>query len=114
MARALHEQSLIVSNKTKKINSNLNYKHTEILARELVFVPAKHKWPKKGSLHAVNDCFRIIYNTAGVENRLVQRSHTKLVFIFKTKENPLLIPPLYNKNKGRHYLLQITSPEKTC
>jgi len=30
---------------------------------------------EKWSLHAVNECFEIIYNTAGAENRLEQRSH---------------------------------------
>jgi len=36
------------------------------------------KGSKKWSLHEVNDGFEIIYNAAGTESRLVQRSQVKL------------------------------------
>jgi len=50
----------------------------ETFVRELVFVPVRPKWSKKRRLHKINEyLIEVIYNVAGAENRLVQRSLIK-------------------------------------
>ena len=42
--------------------------YSEAFAREIIFVPARHKRSKKRSLHKVNEYFEIVYNAAGAES----------------------------------------------